>query len=425
VDERDQRITGKRLASNTTKNMAFLSHCQLPARWSGDWTLIEDCRIGNHQAAVRFDLSDIRRADLVVIAHDFSGFWKATVGSETKLLSLYARESQCRIIPLWRSALPATVHFEFTSIGPSGDSKAAQMVFLGIDVDGPYESDIDWTLNNPATPRLQILANPYLSLQERCWLVSHLDWSQANALLQRHEQCDESGPYVKAGPYRIYYRPPWEVHDVETLSREARNVILETFVWPVVFSAEVRLRPDDIVIDAGANLGTMSILFRELLGSSGLVVAIEPVSYALLDQNLRANQISGVTAVPVALDRQPGKTTIYVFDQLAGSTSTPRKDAPVIKKLEVITETLDEMVRRLGLPRVDFIKMDIEGAEEDALEGATHVLQTYRPRLSISSYHTDKHGRPQHDRLVRLLRRIEPGYQIREPGRHHIYAWSD
>jgi hypothetical protein len=49
--------------------------------------------------------------------------------------------------------------------------------------------------------------------------------------------------------------------------------------------------------------------------------------------------------------------------------------------------TIDDVVRGLNIPRVDFIKTDIEGAERYALKGAAHVLSTYAPRLGVSSYH--------------------------------------
>jgi FkbM family methyltransferase len=55
---------------------------------------------------------------------------------------------------------------------------------------------------------------------------------------------------------------------------------------------------------------------------------------------------------------------------------------------EVRTITIDDFVQRFSLPRVDFIKMDIEGAESRALTGAADIIRRFRPRLAISAYHS-------------------------------------
>jgi hypothetical protein len=62
-----------------------------------------------------------------------------------------------------------------------------------------------------------------------------------------------------------------------------------------------------------------------------------------------------------------------------------REDFPDTK---TITTTIDDTVRELGLPRVDFIKMDIEGAELNALKGAEHSIREFYPKLAISLYHS-------------------------------------
>ena len=55
--------------------------------------------------------------------------------------------------------------------------------------------------------------------------------------------------------------------------------------------------------------------------------------------------------------------------------------------IEVPVTTIDNLVAALGLPRVDYIKMDIEGAEREALQGARETLRQHRPRLMLDSYH--------------------------------------
>ena len=66
----------------------------------------------------------------------------------------------------------------------------------------------------------------------------------------------------------------------------------------------------------------------------------------------------------------------FVIDQGAG---TSKVGVPLTK--------IDTLVRQLGLPRVDFIKLDIEGAEREALKGGLETLRQFRPRLMLEMYH--------------------------------------
>ena len=76
-------------------------------------------------------------------------------------------------------------------------------------------------------------------------------------------------------------------------------------------------------------------------------------------------------------------------NQAADSFVIHREGAKATVKLPLTT--IDKLVSELGLPRVDFIKMDIEGAEVRAVEGARETISRHRPRLSLSVYHQDDH----------------------------------
>jgi hypothetical protein len=85
--------------------------------------------------------------------------------------------------------------------------------------------------------------------------------------------------------------------------------------------------------------------------------------------------------------------------------------------VRVETITLDDFVKRNGLPKVDFLKMDIEGAEFAALNGAANTIRLHRPKLAISLYHSLE----DFIRIPLLIKRIVPEYRL-YIGHHTVHA---
>lgn len=144
------------------------------------------------------------------------------------------------------------------------------------------------------------------------------------------------------------------------------------------------LRPGAIVLDVGANIGTYAIPIARIVGPSGRVVAFEPnrPTRACLRQNLRLNRIGHVTLVPHAVGAQVGRAQLVVTERNLGEVHlAPVKTAG---GAHVSVTTLDAEVARLGLRRVDFIKIDVEGHELAALRGAQELLRC-QPRLVVQT----------------------------------------
>jgi FkbM family methyltransferase len=96
-------------------------------------------------------------------------------------------------------------------------------------------------------------------------------------------------------------------------------------------------------------------------------------------------------------------------------TATPEKTA---YEISVEVERIDHIVRELGLTRLDFIKMDIEGAEANALNGATDTLRRFKPQLAIAVEHTE--DRLNNAATVReVVSTINPAYRC-EPGSYSV-----
>ena len=157
----------------------------------------------------------------------------------------------------------------------------------------------------------------------------------------------------------------------------------------------------NIVIDAGAHAGMFTMKAAKLVGDSGLVVAIEPEpsNLALLQRNIESHSLTNVKVVSEAALNEKTTVKLYLQD-LSGEHSLSRRSGDYI---EVSADSLDNIVSKLGLDRVDFVKIDVEGAELETLKGAEKVLAFPGIKLSIASYHVLPDGQPQLPGIVSYL----------------------
>lgn len=139
------------------------------------------------------------------------------------------------------------------------------------------------------------------------------------------------------------------------------------------------IRPGMTVVDVGAHLGYYTLLFRKLVGKEGRVFAFEPspIFYEALKVNLTVNGFLDVIAVPMAVADFYGYADFHL-DILGGGSSLFRQlKGSVLVRVQVTT--LDQFFGELGWPKVDLIKMDIEGAEASALRGAKELIRRNAP----------------------------------------------
>lgn len=146
----------------------------------------------------------------------------------------------------------------------------------------------------------------------------------------------------------------------------------------------------DVVVDAGGCWGETSLYFAHEAGATGAVVAFEfiPSNLAVLHRNreLNPNLAKNYHVVENPIWSSSGLKLYYV-DWGPGSRVTSDINKYHSWEGMVETVTIDETLSKLGLDRVDFIKMDIEGAELDALKGAEQSIRKFKPKLAISLYH--------------------------------------
>jgi FkbM family methyltransferase len=169
-----------------------------------------------------------------------------------------------------------------------------------------------------------------------------------------------------------------------------------------------------VVFDCGANVGDFSRL--ALSKGASLVVAIEPSpeTAVCLRRNL-AEAIAGGRVIVYENGVWDCEVKLYLETANAEVPGSHRVVAsPDLAKQGAWVEltTIDSIVGELNLERLDFIKMDVEGAEQKALLGGARTITRHRPKLAIATEHTD-------DRLansggvLRIIKKIEPAYASR------------
>ncbi len=144
------------------------------------------------------------------------------------------------------------------------------------------------------------------------------------------------------------------------------------------------VKPDDIVIEAGANMGSETLLIAHIL-TKGHVYAFEPNPYTFerLKINASINDLKNVSAYDYALGEQDTNIqfNIYPKDFCNSGMSSKYMETSNTRKIDVVQKKLDTFLKENNINKVDFIKMDIQGAEMDMIAGAAETIARHKPTI--------------------------------------------
>lgn len=143
-------------------------------------------------------------------------------------------------------------------------------------------------------------------------------------------------------------------------------------------------KPGAVVIDIGAHIGLFSVIASQVTTNSGKVYAFEPApnTYALLQKTLSINDTGSVIETfQKAVGKETGKITFFISDGEADNSNSLvnyKEDRP-LHGIDVEVTSVDAFVKERKINKLDFIKIDVEGAEYDTLRGAAETLQNLKP----------------------------------------------
>jgi len=140
------------------------------------------------------------------------------------------------------------------------------------------------------------------------------------------------------------------------------------------------LRPGDVCLDVGANIGVMTFLASSIVGADGLVVAVEanPENVQVVYRTIHMIGASNVMVLPVAAS---DRRSVFSLKGRSNTHLVPAREAATGGGLFVQSVPLDDLLA--GLPRLNFVKMDIEGHEPPALQGIARLLARHKPGLLV------------------------------------------
>ena len=153
-------------------------------------------------------------------------------------------------------------------------------------------------------------------------------------------------------------------------------------------SGVIEARPGDYVIDGGGCWGDTALYFAERVGENGRVFTFEfvPANLEIMARNLALNPLlaSRIDIIRHALWHHSGQPLCFAA---FGPGTTVAQSVAESNGLSAQSLAIDDLVAERNWPRLDFIKLDVEGAELAVLQGAEKSIRQFKPQLAVALYH--------------------------------------
>ena len=227
------------------------------------------------------------------------------------------------------------------------------------------------------------------------------------------ELLQQDMPVVRVGPH---YFPAPELQgvaepDLAKFAARAEKYLRDADdYWFHVY----RPQPGDVIVDIGAGRGEDVFAFSRAAGPSGRVWAIEahPMTFRVLGKFVELNGLSNVTALNYACVDEPGPLQAETLPVWESNYVRAGEAGPASHSVAGVT--FDSLAERFHIERIDFLKMNIEGAERSALPGCRDALGRARQVCIAAHDFRAARGEGEHFRTLEFVRRFlaDAGFEL-------------
>lgn len=277
----------------------------------------------------------------------------------------------------------------------SSKKESEKIKNAGFEFIKPYLSDLDWLygkLADEESRRWVVLLTAYRALgHRRIRLPTNCAefWKARDLALTIPQGEEEIDPEFLG----------WRFHErhLEKLGYPIRMFCMPGAFYPTFVLEQYRCETKteriecekgDMVIDGGGCYGDSALYFAHKSGPEGRVASFEflPINVSIFQRNMALNP---ELAKKIRLYENPlyseGGKDLFVVSDGPGTRVVKEASDPTARKARTLR--IDDLIAGGDFPRIDLIKLDIEGAELEALKGSESVLRNFKPKLAITIYH--------------------------------------
>ncbi len=202
-------------------------------------------------------------------------------------------------------------------------------------------------------------------------------------------------------------------------------IVINELFFKNLYYKEFKINKGDIVFDIGASIGWYACKISKFVGDEGKIIAIEPNPklFNFLMKNINLNNLNNIK--PLNIGVWSSKKDLYLLCEGYGSSLRGYNGLHANNNIiKVKVNTIDNLIKEFKIEKTNLIKMDIEGAEIEALLGAKNTLKNFDMlKLIIAAYHKNKNGVKSYKILAPLLKKIS--FKIKSEDLPFIIAWKE